>query len=61
MGRSLASALQQGTIRALENIREYAVEESAMVVRSDDLATFGKAVNTLRDDVARLEKRLIRL
>lgn len=61
IGRSLASALQQGTIRALENIREYAVEESAMVMRSDDLATFGKAVNTLRDDVARLEKRLIRL
>lgn len=58
IGRSLASALHQGVAKGVENFREYVVEESALVVRRDDLATFGNAVNTLRDDVARLEKRL---
>lgn len=61
MGRSLASTLHQGTTRVLENFREYAVDESALLLHGSDVAEFANAVNALRDDVARLEKRLSRL
>ena len=61
IGRSLADSLQVAARNTTENIREYAVEESAMLVVPADMASFGEAVNRLRDDVARLEKRLVKL
>jgi len=61
IGRSLADSLQVAARNTAENIREYAVEESAMLVVPADMASFGEAVNRLRDDVARLEKRLVKL
>lgn len=61
IGRSLAGSLRRGAGNALANVREYAVEESDLLPGKDDLSTFGNAVNALRDDVARLEKRLSRI
>jgi ubiquinone biosynthesis protein UbiJ len=40
---------------------EYVADEAAMVVRSDVVATFAGCVDTLRDDHARLQKRIDRL
>jgi len=61
IGQSLARSLRSGWRNAVENLREYAVEESAMLPAPGDVANFNEAVNRLRDDVARLEKRLARL
>lgn len=58
IGRSLARAMQDGVFRLAGNIREYTVEESAILPSQGEVATFGYAVHGLRDDVARLEKRL---
>lgn len=60
-GRALhewqASALHNLAI----NAAEYATEDSDLLAPPRELQAFGSAVNTLRDDVARLEKRLQRL
>lgn len=61
IGRSVAGSLRQGAANALTNLHEYAVEESGLLPGKDDAAAFGNAVNALRDDVARLEKRLSRI
>jgi ubiquinone biosynthesis protein UbiJ len=61
IGQSLAGSLQDAARNTAENIREYAVEESAMLIAPSDIRAFGEAVNRLRDDVARLEKRLAQL
>lgn len=61
IGQSLGRSLRSSWQNALENLREYVVEESAALPSPVDIAQFGEAVNRLRDDVARLEKRLSRL
>lgn len=61
IGRSLAHSLRQGAGNLLANAREYAVEEADFLPNMNAVAAFGNAVNALRDDVARLEKRLSRL
>ena len=43
------------------NVAEYATEESALVTPSRDLVSFADEVDRLRDDLARLEKRVSRL
>lgn len=43
------------------NVAEYATEESALVTPSRDLVSFANEVDRLRDDLARLEKRVSRL
>lgn len=43
------------------SVSEYIVEETTMLARKGDLARFAREVDTLVDDVARLEARLIRL
>lgn len=58
---TLAVTIQQAIARVADNVSEYAVEESGMLAPDRDLAEFGRAVNCLRDDVARLEKRISRL
>jgi ubiquinone biosynthesis protein UbiJ len=40
---------------------EYVVEEIALLARKNDVARWSKEVDTLVDDVARLEARLMRL
>jgi ubiquinone biosynthesis protein UbiJ len=47
--------------RAGANIAEYATEESALVTPGRDLVSFANEVDRLRDDLARLEKRVSRL
>ena len=60
IGRSLASSLQSAVRRTAENVAEYAVEDSTMLPAQRDVRQFATAVSQLRDDVARLEKRLSR-
>jgi ubiquinone biosynthesis protein UbiJ len=43
------------------NLAEYFTEEQALIARQADIASFAGEIDRLRDDVARLEKRLQRL
>jgi ubiquinone biosynthesis protein UbiJ len=61
LAASLAQAMQNALGRGAANFAEYAVEESGLLAASRDLNAFGSGVNQLRDDVARLEKRISRL
>lgn len=53
-GKDLASRLSAST-------SEYVADEAAIVVRSGALASFASSVDTLRDDQARLQKRIEQL
>ncbi|MDX1669947.1 MAG: hypothetical protein R3194_11050, partial [Limnobacter sp.] len=44
--------------RLKNNLREYAVFEKELTPSADEFDEFKRGVNTLRDDLARLEKRL---
>lgn len=48
-------------INLAENVSEYLIEEQPTLVRRITIADFSADVNKLRDDMARLEKRLQRL
>lgn len=60
-GKAVLSGVQGSLAKATENITEYVVGDSRFVVSEKDLAAFGKDVNDLRDDLARLEMRVSRL
>lgn len=60
-GRSLAGALGGSLRKATEGFMEYAVEEAHLLADKRDIADFVAAVDALRDDAARLEKRIGRL
>jgi len=47
--------------RTFRNLAEYASEESDWLAPRRDIDAFGRDVDVLRDDLARLEKRLSRL
>lgn len=59
--RSVASAKTEAARRAAANFSEYLSQEAAVIARKDELRDFCTAVDALRDDLARLEKRLSRL
>lgn len=61
LARDFALAIQQAIGRVAENFSEYTVEEAGLLTARRDIGEFGRAVNQLRDDVARLEKRVSRL
>ncbi len=61
IGQALARSLRSGVHNVVENAREYAVDEAAMLIGPGEFTSFAESVNRLRDDVARLEKRLARL
>lgn len=61
LGRSLASGMHESIKRATDNAVEYVADESAMLSTPSQIAEFGQSINHLRDDVARLEKRISRL
>lgn len=61
LGQALAKAIQDSAMRAAENVVEYAVEESSLLAANREIIEFSGSVNCLRDDVARLEKRISRL
>lgn len=56
--RLSASHWRQLAERMLDNAANYVVTENPMVVGRDEVATFVQDVARLRDDVARLEKRI---
>lgn len=58
---SLAAALADSSQRVGTNLRDYLVNESPSLVDQHTLADFSKDVRRLRDDLARLEKRIERL
>jgi ubiquinone biosynthesis protein UbiJ len=55
-------AWQRSTLQRLgSNLAEFATEESALVTRASEVDLFCADVDRLRDDLARLEKRISRL
>ena len=56
--RLSASHWRELAERMLDNTANYIVTENPMVVGRDEVATFVEDVTRLRDDVARLEKRI---
>lgn len=60
-GRAVQAWQRDAALNLAANAAEYATEDSALLAAPRDLQAFGEAVNALRDDVARLEKRLQRL
>lgn len=53
---------QRSTVlNVAHNIKEYVTEESQQVMLQRDIGNFCSAVNALRDDLARLEKRISQL
>ena len=60
-GQGLAAGLRSSAERGLENLREYFVDEQQVVAADEELVAFAKAVDVLRDDLSRLEKRIDRL
>lgn len=55
-------AWQRSTLQRLgSNLAEFSMEESALVTRASEVDLFCADVDRLRDDLARLEKRISRL
>jgi ubiquinone biosynthesis protein UbiJ len=52
---------QQAAQNLAANLAEYFTEEQPLIAKQADIAEFSSDVDRLRDDVARLEKRLQRL
>lgn len=52
---------QQAARNLAENFAEYFTEEQPLIARKADIADFASEIDRLRDDVARLEKRVQRL
>ncbi|MDD2883982.1 MAG: hypothetical protein PHT48_02925 [Dechloromonas sp.] len=61
LAQGLNRALLRGGRSLAENITEYSVEEAALLPSAHEVSEFSAAVNGLRDDLARLEKRFGRL
>ena len=59
--REFASWQQQAAQNLAGNLAEYFTEELPLIARQEDIAGLSSDVDRLRDDVARLEKRLQRL
>jgi ubiquinone biosynthesis protein UbiJ len=57
-GRDFFAWQREAGLRTAQNFAEYWTEEQPLIARRDDLADFSHAVDTLRDDVERLEKRI---
>lgn len=60
-GGQLGGQMQDGIMRIGQNAAEFLTEDSSMVVPLRDIQAFGGAVDDLRDDLARLEKRIQQL
>ena len=55
---ALAAWQREAVLRLAENLAEYWTEEQPLLARPADVESFCCKVDTLRDDVARLEKRI---
>jgi len=60
-GRAFAAWQREAALRLAENLVEYWTEEQPLLARPADVARFCRNVDMLRDDLARLEKRIERL
>jgi ubiquinone biosynthesis protein UbiJ len=60
-GRKFADWGKQGADNVARSFSEYWTEESPLIAARADVATFSAEVDALRDDLARLEKRVERL
>lgn len=56
--REFAAWQQQAARNLAENLAEYFTEEQPLIARQADIADFSADIDRLRDDVARLEKRI---
>lgn len=61
LGKDALSSVQASTAKMAENFAEYATQDSQYVVPKQQITGFSDEVNRLRDDLARLEKRVSRL
>lgn len=52
---------QKAALNLLENAKEYLVEESRQILSEREVRDFSQSVTELRDELARLEKRIARL
>jgi len=59
--REFAAWQQQAAQNFAENLAEYFTEEQPLIARQADIAGLSNDIDHLRDDVARLEKRVQRL
>lgn len=57
-GRTLRRWSEQALENTSRSFAEYWTEEQPLIAEARDLAEFNRSVDRLRDDVARLEKRL---
>jgi len=57
-GRTLSRWGGQSAENVGRSLAEYWTEEAPLIARARDVADFNRAVDALRDDVARLEKRV---
>ena len=60
-GKAFADWQREAATRLAENLVEYWTEEQVLLARPADVEKFCRDVDTLRDDAARLEKRIERL
>jgi ubiquinone biosynthesis protein UbiJ len=60
-GKAFAAWQREAATRLAENLVEYWTEEQPLLARPADVEKFCRDVDTLRDDAARLEKRIERL
>jgi ubiquinone biosynthesis accessory factor UbiJ len=60
-GRAFAAWQRDAAARLGQNLAEYWTEEQPLLARPSDLENFCRDVDALRDDTARLEKRIERL
>ena len=60
-GKAFADWQREAAMRLAESLVEYWTEEQVLLARPADVEKFCRDVDTLRDDAARLEKRIERL
>jgi ubiquinone biosynthesis protein UbiJ len=60
-GKAFAAWQREALLRLAENLAEYWTEERPLLLRPADAEKFGREVDALRDEVARLEQRIDRL
>jgi ubiquinone biosynthesis protein UbiJ len=60
-GRAFAAWQREAVLRLAENLAEYWTEEQPLLARPADMVSFCRNVDTLRNDLARIEKRIEQL